>query len=107
MLDFSVREFMNAVAEELAEQGTSSRDLLALRFESEALKVLVRPQPHPATYPPLEYILGMVCTACEQNGIALNDLEWLTFFDAEINLQFSGLEGEAVYTFPIESATVH
>jgi hypothetical protein len=30
---FSVREFMDAIAEALAERGTGSQDLLALQFE--------------------------------------------------------------------------
>jgi hypothetical protein len=106
---FSVREFLDAVAEVLAERGTGSRDLLALQFEEKSgdLRVLLGREPHPAGYPPLEDILRMVIDTCEQDGIAVPQLQRITFFDSEINLECASPEGEAAYTYPIESATVH
>jgi hypothetical protein len=105
----SIREFLDAVAEALAERGTSSRDLLALQFEKEGgdLRVLVGRGPHPAGYPPLEDILRIVIETCEQNGITVPQLQRITFFDSEINLECASPEGEAAYTYPIESCTVH
>jgi hypothetical protein len=104
-----VREFLNAIAEELAERGTTSRELVALQFEPERrnLRVLVRRQRHPANYPSLEDIIRMVCQTCEQEGITVLDLERITFLDAQINLECSSPEGEAVYTYPIQASTVH
>ena len=106
---FAVREFLVAVAQELAERGTTSRDLLALQFEEESgdLRVLVGHYPHPVNYPSLEDILGMVCATCEEDGIALSDLERIIFFDTEINLECARLDGEAVYTYPVASCIVH
>ena len=106
---FSVREFLTAIAEELTERGTGSRDLLALQFDEEGgdLKVLVGQEPHPAGYPPLTDILGMVCAPCEQDGITVPQLQQITFFDAEIRLDCSVPEGEAAYRYPIHTATVH
>lgn len=105
----SVREFLDAVAEALAERGTSSRDLLALQFAEKNgnLKVLVGRDPHPADYPPLEDILRMVIETCEQHGITVPQLQRITFFDSEINLECASPEGDAAYTYPIETATVH
>jgi hypothetical protein len=104
----SVREFMGAVARELARRGTSARDLLALQFEAGSfdLRVIVRPVPHPADYPDLEQIFDMVSETCEQDGIALSDLGRITFFATEVNLECSGLEG-AVYSYPLRPVTVH
>jgi hypothetical protein len=67
---FSVREFLNAITEELAERRTTSRDLLAMQFETESgdLRVLVGRKPHPAHYPSLENILGMVCATSRSTG---------------------------------------
>ena len=109
MTMFSVREFLNAIAQELEDRGTTSRDLVMLQFEAESgdLKVHVGRKPRPAHYPSLENILGMVCATCEEDGITLPELERITFFDTEINLECSSLGGEAVYTYPIESSTVH
>jgi len=106
---FSVWEFLNAIGEELETRGTTSRDLVMLQFEpgSGDLRVLVGRKPHPAHYPSLENILGMVCVTCEEDGITLPELERITFFDTEINLECSSHDGEAVYTYPIQAATVH
>ena len=106
---FSVREFLNAIAEELETRGTTSRDLVMLQFEEESgdLRVLLGRNPHPAHYPSLEIILGMVCATCEEDGIALPELERITFFDTQISLECSSQGGEAVYTYPIEASTVH
>jgi len=49
----------------------------------------------------------MVSTTCEQDGITMRELERITFFDTEINLECSGHGGEAVYTYPIQASTVH
>jgi hypothetical protein len=49
----------------------------------------------------------MVIDTCEQDGIAVPQLQRITFFDSEINLECASPEGEAAYTYPIESATVH
>ena len=106
---FSVREFMDAIAEALAERGTGSRDLLALQFEEKSgdLRVFLGREPHPADYPPLEEILRMVIVTCEQDGITVPQLQRITFFDAEINLECAGPEGEAAYTYPIQTSTLH
>ena len=104
----AVREFMVAIAEDLAIRGTSARDLLALQFEAGSLdiKVMVRPVPLAADYPELEEILDMVSETCEQDGIALSDIMRITFFDTEINLECSGVDG-VVYIYPLEPVTVH
>jgi len=106
---FSVREFLNAIAEELEDRGTSSRDLLALQFEAESgdLKVHVGRKPRPAHYPSLENIFGRVCDTCEEDGITLPELERITFFDTKVNLECSSPGGEAVYTYPIGAPTLH
>ena len=104
----TVREFMGAVADELAMRGTSARDLVALQFEAGSfdLRVIVCPEPHPASYPELVDIFDIVSETCEQDGIALSDIMRITFFDTEINLECSGVDG-AVYTYPLEPVTVH
>lgn len=103
-----VREFMGAIADELAARGTSARDLVALQFEAASfdLRVIVRPEPHRASRPELGEIFAMVSETCKQDGIALSDLARITFFDTEINLECSGVDG-AVYTYPLEAVTVH
>jgi hypothetical protein len=68
--------------------------------------VLLGREAHPANYPALEEILNMVSETCEHAGITLSDLGRITFFDTEINLECSGLEG-AVYTYLLETVTVH
>ncbi len=100
---------MNAIAEALAERGTSARNLLALQFGPErGLKVvMIGGEPHPATYPSLEDIFEMVCNTCEQDGIIPSELERITFFDTEINLECAHRGEEVVYTYPLPSTTVH
>ena len=106
---FSVREFLNAIAEELETRGTTSRDLLALQFGAESgdLRVLVGRKPRLASYPSLENIFGRVCDTCEEEGITLPELERITFSDTKVNLECSSLAGEAVYTYPIAAPTLH
>ena len=104
---FSVREFMDAIVEELAERGTRSRDLLALQFEKENLKVLVGREAHPPNYPPLEEILSQVIETCEQDGITVSHLQRISFFDERINLECNSPKGEAAYTYPIQASTLH
>jgi hypothetical protein len=105
----SVWEFLNAIAGDLTRRGTTSRDLVALQFElrNGNLKVLIGSKRHPENYPSLEEVFRMVSHTCEQDGIALRELEQITFFDTEINLECSGHDGEAVYTYPIHASTVH
>ena len=106
---FTVRDFIDAVAEMLAEGGTSSRDLMALQFgeESGDVKVLLRREPHPEDYPRLEDILRMVIDTCEEDGITLNQLQRISFFDSNINLECDLPDGEAAYSLPIEASTLH
>jgi hypothetical protein len=106
---FSVREFLNAIAEALAERGTTSRELLSLQFEAESgnLRVVVGRERRPTNYPSLEDILRMVCHTCEEHGIGVSELERITFLDADINLECVRFEGKAFYTFPIQASTVH
>jgi hypothetical protein len=105
----SIREFLNAIAQDLAASGTSSRELLALQFDrkTENVKVLVGREPHAANYPSLEHIFGMVAQTCEEDGICPEQLERITFFDTEINVECSSSRGDALYTYPIESLTLH
>jgi hypothetical protein len=49
----------------------------------------------------------MVIVTCEQDGITVPQLQRITFFDAEINLECAGPEGEAAYTYPIQASTLH
>ncbi len=106
---FSVQELLSAIAEELDAWGTTSRHLRALQFEARSgnLRVFVGREPHPAGYPSFDNILRMICATCEEDGINVPQLELITFFDTEINLECSRMDGDAVYTYQVEAATVH
>ena len=65
-------DFLNEVCERLTEGGKTSRDLAALKFDSEIehFDVLIREEPHVNGYPELADILDELSHACAEHGVA-------------------------------------
>jgi hypothetical protein len=78
-----VADFLSTVCAELAEQGTTSLYLVALVFDPEStqIDVLTREQPHVEQYPELETILTGIGRNCTEDGIGVDQLRRIMFFE--------------------------
>jgi len=101
----SIAEFLEAVAEMLTAQGTTSRDLLALQFDAKTgdVKVLTRPTSHLEGYPKLGEILEMIVTTCVEYRIEVSHLRSVSFFEDAVALEWLEGTGQGeVHMYPIE-----
>jgi hypothetical protein len=89
-------EFLNEVCERLTGQGKTSRDLAALKFDSEIehFDVLVREKPHVKGYPALADILDELSHACAEHDVAVRQLRRIIFSEEEITLELVDVESE-------------
>ena len=98
-------EFLNEVCERLTEGGETSRDLAALKFDSEIehFDVLIREEPHVNGYPELADILDELSHACAEHGVAIRQLRRIIFSEEEITLELFDVESEQLVniTYPI------
>lgn len=99
-----VAEFLDAVCQDLADNGKTSRDLVALEFDVETAKIdaLTREERHEPQYPELATILGTIGRNCDADGIAVHQLRRITFLEEEVNLELIDDDGEPmVYSYQI------
>jgi len=101
----SIAEFLDAVAEMLTTQGTTSRDLLALQFDARTgdVKVLTRSTSHLEGYPELSQIIEMIVAACVEDRIGVGHLRRISFLEDAVTFEWSRGAGQSeVYMYPIE-----
>src|SRR4029453_11156590 len=74
---------------ELRKRGTAARDLLAITFKTNERQVAgaARRRPLPGRYPRLAEILDDIGRTCRDEGIAVEQLRRITFFQDKVNLE--------------------
>jgi hypothetical protein len=106
MADVTVAKFLNELWVHLASEGTSSRDLVAIEFDSARgdVDVLTQSGVHAEDYPDLLSILRNIGRTCTQDRIAMQQLRRISFADDEVNLELVSRSGvqQVIYAYPIE-----
>lgn len=98
------------VADELGRRGTEARDLVAINFgvDGGQIAVSTRRDPLPERYPELPEILDDIGRTCRDEGIAVEQLRRITFFEDEVNLEADDRRGGTdVFTWPILPSQLH
>jgi hypothetical protein len=101
---------LGVVAGELEGRGLSARDLVAITFTDgrEQIAVSTRLHPLPQRYPELAEILDDVGRTCRDEGIAVEQLQRITFFEDEVNMETDDKRGGTdIFTWPILPASLH
>ncbi len=104
MIEDDPRFLLDHVSDELRIRGTAARDLLAIKFRSEDDHVIVvtRKQPLSERYPQLSEILDNIGRTCRDEGIGVEQLRRISFFEDEVNLETEDTSGSRdVFTWPI------
>ena len=92
------------LGEELRKRRAAARELLAIKFRSEDDDVIVvtRKQPLSERYPQLAEILDDIGRTCRDEGIGVEQLRRISFFEDEVNLETQDTSGgRDVFTWPI------
>ena len=95
---------LDHLGDELRKRGTAARDLLAISFKTHdgQITVSTRMQPLPERYPHLSEILYDIGRTCRDEGIAVEHLRRISFFEDEVNLETDDTRGGTdVFTWPI------
>ena len=95
--------------EELCSRGTAARDLLTITCQMQEGQVTVstRKQRLPERYPRLSEILDDIGRTCRDEGIAVDQLRRITFFEDEVNLETEDSNGVSeLFTWPIRPETL-
>jgi hypothetical protein len=87
----------------LRKRGTAARELLAIKFRAEDDHVIVvtREQPLSERYPQLSEILDDIGRTCRDEGIGVEQLRRISFFEDEVNLETEDTSGTDLFTWPI------
>jgi hypothetical protein len=104
--DLGVAELLNALYGELAAEGTSSRNVVAIEFDParNTVDVLTGEEPHLRSYPDLISIFRAVRQTCSQDRIDANQLRRISFLEEEVKLELVSRSGDQriIYSYPIE-----
>jgi hypothetical protein len=103
------RLLFDHLGDELRRRGTAARDLLTIIFQMHDGRVIVstRQQPLPERYPRLSEILDDIGRTCRDEGIAVDQLRRITFFEDEVNLETQDKNGVSdLFTWPIRPETL-
>jgi hypothetical protein len=101
---------LGLVADELDRHGTAARELAAITFAADGGQIAIstRAQPLPDRYPELSEILDDIGRTCRDEGIAVERLRRITFFEDEVNLETDDRRGGTdVLTWPILPSSLH
>ena len=101
---------LGLVADELDGRGMSARDLVAITFTGQRNQIAVstRLHPLPQRYPKLSEILDDVGRTCRDEGISVEQLQRISFFEDEVNLETDDKRGGTdIFTWPILPASLH
>jgi hypothetical protein len=89
---------------ELRRRATGSRDLLTITFQTHGDQVVIvtRKEQLPERYPRLAEILDDIGRTCRDEGIGIEQLRRISFFEDEVNLETRDRHGRRdVLTWPI------
>jgi hypothetical protein len=103
------RLLFDHLGDELRRRGTAARDLLTITFQMHDGQVTVstRKHPLPERYPRLSEILDDIGRTCRDEGIAVDQLRRITFFEDEVNLETQDRNGVSdLFTWPIRPETL-
>jgi hypothetical protein len=94
---------LGLVADELDRHGTAARELAEITFAADGGQIAIstRAQPLPDRYPELSEILDDIGRTCRDEGIAVEQLRRITFFEDERR------GGTDVLTWPILPSSLH
>jgi hypothetical protein len=95
---------LDQLSDELGQRGTAARDLLVISFRQDRGHVTVstRKQPLSQRYPQLTEILDDIGRTCRDEGIAVEQLRRIVFFEDKVNLETDDTQGGTdVFTWPI------
>ena len=95
---------LGRVGDELHKRGTAARDLLAIKFRTKDDHVIVvtRKKPLSERYPRLSEILDDIGRMCRDEGIGVEQLRRISFFEDKVNLETEGTTGATdIFTWPI------
>ena len=105
-MDLGVAELLNALYAELAAEGMSSRDVVAIEFDpaSNTVDVLTGKEPHLRSYPDLISIFRAVGQTCSQDRIDAKQLRRISFLEEEVKLELVSRSGDQriIYAYPID-----
>ncbi len=105
-MDLGVVKLLNAVGADLAQEGTRSRELVAIEFDADGnVDVLTRKGSHGKGYPDLDSIFRTIEQTCMKDRIGAQQLRRISLLDQEIKLELVSRSGdqEVVYRYPIET----
>lgn len=94
---------------ELRRHGTAARDLLTITFQPHGGQVSVRTRRQPLSerYPQLSEIFEDIGRTCRDEGIAVEQLRRISFFEDEVNLEADDAHGGSdVFTWPIRPGSL-
>ena len=95
---------LDYLGDELRKRGTAARDLFAIKFRPEDDRVIVVTRGHPLSerYPRLAEILDDIGRTCRDEGIGVEQLRRISFFEDEVNLETEDTGGSRdVIIWPI------
>lgn len=101
---------LGLVADELGKRGTTARDIVAITFPADGNQIAVstRLEPLSDRYPELAEILDDIGRTCRDEGIAVEQLRRITFFEDEVNLETDDRRGGTdIFTWPILPSSLH
>jgi hypothetical protein len=101
---------LGLVAGELDKRGMAARDLVAITFTDQRGQIAISTRLHllPERYPELSEILDDIGRTCRDEGIAVEQLQRITFFEDEVNLETDDRRGGTdIFTWPILPASLH
>ena len=104
-MDLNAEDFFKALGQGMTERGTTSRELVGLKFDPESgeISVFGGAAAHAAGYPALETILKNIGKICVADGIGVHQLRRITFLEDQIALEWVSHTGKwELRTYPIE-----
>jgi hypothetical protein len=98
-------QFLDDVADDLVRAGLAAHQLVALEFAESGRDINVKAckTPREVPYPKLEHILDEIGRYCLREGITVEQLRCITFFQERADLQFIANTGETkIQSCPVE-----
>jgi hypothetical protein len=101
---------LGLVANELDRRRTEARDLVEIMFleGGDRIAISTRTQPLADLYPELSEILDDIGRTCRDEGIAVEQLRRISFFEDAVNLETDDNRGGTdIFTWPIVPDSLH
>ena len=103
------RFLLDRLGEELRKRGKAARHLFSISFQKrgDQIAVTTRLRPLSERYPDLLEILDDIGRTCRDEGIEVEQLRRICFFEHEVNLEAEDRRGGTeVFTWPIVPGTL-